>query len=351
MNEADMRQAEEHARRSLALRTSRNHATYQVLASALMARHAFAEARAVAERLVAADSTSRGSRAMLGEIELELGDYDAARRTFGTLETVRTDPLVAPRYARWEELRGHPREAALLFQDGRDRAQRGYATPPSQLAWFHWRLGDLAMRNGHLDEARLELARGLDAAPEDGRILGTLARLAAVEHRWPEAIGYGERAIARALDPATLGLLSQAYAATGDSARSSDAFHAMAVAVLDQPGPFHRAWSLFLLDRGADVAEVLSRARAELATRRDVYGWDLLGWALYRSGRPAEARDAATHALALGTRDPMLYYHAGMIGLAAGDSAAGRAALRTALEINPRWDPFQPDTARAALAR
>jgi tetratricopeptide (TPR) repeat protein len=207
------------------------------------------------------------------------------------------------------------------------------------------------MRNGRLDEARLELWRGLDAAPEDGRILGTLARLAAVEHRWPEAIGYGERAIARALDPATLGLLSQAYAATGDSARSTDAFHAMAVAVLDQPGPFHRAWSLFLLDRGADVAEVLSRARAELATRRDVYGWDLLGWALYRSGRAAEAREAATYALALGTRDPMLYYHAGMIRLAAGDSAAGRAALRTALEINPRWDPFQPDTARAALGR
>jgi hypothetical protein len=60
---------------------------------------------------------------------------------------------------------------------------------------------------------------------------------------------------------------------------------------------------------------------------------------------------AAERALALGTRDAMLWYHAGMIRLAAGDSATGRAALRTALQINPRWDPFQPDSARAALVR
>jgi hypothetical protein len=47
----------------------------------------------------------------------------------------------------------------------------------------------------------------------------------------------------------------------------------------------------------------------------------------------------------------MLWYHAGMIRLAAGDPAGGRAALRTALAINSHWDPFQPDSARAALAR
>jgi tetratricopeptide (TPR) repeat protein len=101
-SEPDLREAERHARRSLRLRTAHNGATAQVLAGALMARHAFAEAREVAERMVAADSSSRSARAMLGEIELELGDYAAARRTFGTLLTVRTDFVVAPRFARWE---------------------------------------------------------------------------------------------------------------------------------------------------------------------------------------------------------------------------------------------------------
>ena len=160
-----------------------------------------------------------------------------------------------------------------------------------------------------------------------------------------------ERALARIVDPATLGLLSQIYAAVGDSARSADALTAMAVAVLGQPGPFHRGWSLLLLEQGREVPEVLARARAELETRRDIYGWDLLAWALYRSGRAAEAVPASERALALGTRDAMLWYHAGMVRLAAGDSVGGRNALRTALRINPLWDPFQPDSARAALAR
>ncbi len=351
VSESDLREAERHARRSLGFRTAHNGATAQVLAGALMARHAFGEAREVAERMVAADSASRSARAMLGEIELELGDYAAARQTFGTLLTVRTDFVVAPRFARWEELNGRPDAAEALFRGALALAEARHGTPASQLAWFHWRLADLALRAGRADQAQVELARGLAVAPDDARLLGTMARLAAVEHRWPAAIDAGERALARVVDPATLGLLSQVYAAAGDSARSADALTAMAVAVLGQPGPFHRAWSLLLLEQGREAPEVLARARAELETRRDIYGWDLLGWALYRSGRAAEAVPASRRALALGTRDAMLWYHAGMIRLAAGDSVGGRSALRTALRINPLWDPFQPDSARAALAR
>jgi tetratricopeptide (TPR) repeat protein len=350
-SEPDLREAERHARRSLRLRTAHNGATAQVLAGALMARHAFAEAREVAEGMTAADSASRSARAMLGEIELELGDYAAARRTFGTLLTVRTDFVVAPRFARWEELNGRPEAAEALFRGALAQAQARHGTPASQLAWFHWRLADLALRAGRADEARAELTAGLAAVPDDPRLLGTMARLALVQHHWATAIDAGERALARIVDPATLGLLSQAYAAVGDSARSADALTAMAVAVLGQPGPFHRGWSLLLLEQGRDVPEVLARAQAELATRRDIYGWDLLAWALYRSGRPAEAVPASERALALGTRDAMLWYHAGMIRMAAGDSAGGRKALRMAFGINPMWDPFQPDSARAALAR
>ena len=350
-SEPDLREAERHARRSLRLRTAHNGATAQVLAGALMARHAFAEAREVAEGMVAADSSSRSARAMLGEIELELGDYAAARRTFGTLLTVRTDFVVAPRFARWEELNGHPEAAEALFRRALAQAESRHGTPPSQLAWFHWRLGDLALRNGQADEANAELTKGLEVVPDDPRLLGTMARLSAARHRWREANDEGERALVPVVDPATLGLLSQVYAAAGDSAGSADALTAMAVAVLNQPGPFHRGWSLLLLEQGREVPEVLARARAELATRRDVYGWDLLAWALYRSGRAQEAVPAADRALALGTRDAMLWYHAGMIHLAAGDSAGGRSALQTALRINPLWDPFQPDSAKAALAR
>jgi hypothetical protein len=54
-------------------------------------------------------------------------------------------------------------------------------------------------------------------------------------------------------------------------------------------------------------------------------------------------------ALSLGTQDAMLWYHAGMIDLALGDTASARRHLSAALDLNPYWHPFQPSAARAVL--
>ena len=77
---------------------------------------------------------------------------------------------------------------------------------------------------------------------------------------------------------------------------------------------FRSAWSLFLLDHDRRVPEVLAHIRRELETRHDVYGYDLLAWALHKEGRHAAARAAMTQALALGTDDPLLLRHAAAIG-------------------------------------
>jgi len=345
----DLTRAEANARRSLELRAGRNQAAFQVLAASLLAQHRFDEARAVAQRLVARDSTVPATRALLAETLLELGRYDEARAEFGRLQSYRASLSVAPRLARWEEIRGRPGQARSLLRQARDEAGRRHGMPGEQIAWFQLRLGDLALRHGRLDEAETELQQGLGAVPEDHRILAALARLESARHRWPRAIDYGERAIARAVDPATLALLYDAYAATGDSARAEDAYRAMAVAVLRQPGPFHRAWSLFLLDHGREIGTVLGKAQEELEVRKDVYGYDLVAWARYRSGRPAEAREPMARALSLGTEDAMLWYHAGMIDLALGDTASARRHLSAALDLNPYWHPFQPAAARAVL--
>jgi tetratricopeptide (TPR) repeat protein len=349
--DADLRRAEADARHSLRLRQGRNAEAFQVLASSLMGQHRFEEARSVAERLVALDSTYRPARAILGEIQLELGSYDQARHTFGMLFTSRGDLSVAPRFARWEEMRGRPAEARRLLRMARDEASRRHGMPATHIAWFHWRLGDLALRQGRLGEAEKEFEDGLAVAPDYHRLLDGLARAAAARGRWSEAIAYGERAIARNVDPAALGLLYQAYTASGDSAKAAEYYNALSVSVLGQPDTFHRLWGLLLLDRGRDVPVVLERAEREITVRRDVYGWDLLAWALYRSGRPSEAREKMRLALALGTRDASLFYHAGMIEVALGRRADARRYLETALEINPQWHPFQPDEARRVLGR
>ena len=349
-DDQDYVRAEQTARASLALRTQRNDAASVVLASALLAQHRFIEARDVARSLVVQSPEVDAYRALLGETSLELGDYAAARAAFGSLGGVARRSLsIAPRLARWAEIRGDTTAAREIMRDAVEAADERRDLPREQAAWFHLRLADLYLRQGRERGAERELRDGLAINPADHRLLAAMARLAAVRQDWREAIRYGDSAIAITLDPATLGLVSDAHAALGDTAKAAEYVAAMEVAVGQEPGAYHRAWSLFLLDHGRRVPEVLAAAQAELAGRRDIHGYDLVAWALYKSGRAAEAREPMRLARAQGTQDAMLHYHAGMIALASGDPVSARDHLERALAIAPAFDHAAPAIARATL--
>ncbi|HET9709281.1 MAG TPA: tetratricopeptide repeat protein [Gemmatimonadales bacterium] len=332
---SDVVRAEQLARTSLASRETRNAKGYSTLVATLMAEHRFVEARVAAQRLLALDSSSVPSRATLAEIEMELGDYAAARAMFGALQDQRANLAVAPRLARWLELQGQVEEARRLLTAARDSAQANPRIPREQQAWFHLRVGDVELRTGHPGNAARAYRAGLAVAPDDARLLAALARAARAQGRWQEVIRYGERSIALAPDPGTLGLVGDAYAALGDSAQAREYVHAMEAVTFAQPGGFHRAWSLFLLDHGLRVPDVLAQVQAEIHTRPDIYGWDLLGWALHRSGRDRDALPAMARALSLGTRDAMLYTHMALIERGLGHRVAAHQYIATAHAIDP----------------
>jgi len=97
--------------------------------------------------------------------------------------------------------------------------------------------------------------------------------------------------------------------------------------------------------------EMVALLRRESAERPDMLGFDLLAWALYQSGDHAGAREAILRALAVGTQEGTLYFHAGMIELALGNRRAARSHLQHALAINPRFHHLYAAQAREVLAR
>ena len=315
----DLDRAEQLARESIQRRTARNGQAFELLATALMARHAFREARTVMQRADSLAPDTPSHLALLGEIELELGEYEAAKSRFTAIHFDGEQFTIGARLARWYELTGHVDIARQFLTRAIRRVALRDDLPRPQVAWFHYRLGELELRVGQHAAADSAFRASLAINHDDARALGGLARVAAAQKRWSDAITYGAEATAVQLDPATIGTMSVAYAALGDSVQSESFARAMAVSALRQPGAIHRAWGLFLLDHGTvvDRREVLRRARRELSERHDVYGHDLLAWALFRNGRVTEARSQMAIALSQQTEDVLLTAHALAIGIGA----------------------------------
>ena len=311
----DYLKAEDFARRSLGKRTNRNASTAVTLVSVLLAQHRFTEARDIAVELVTRESDIPEYRATLGEVAMELGDYAVADSMFRSVWEQRSSLSIAPRIARWLELTNHVREAQSLLVTSRDDAVSRREVAKETKAWFQMRVGDLELRSGHLRAAEDAFRAGLAIEPDDPRLLAAMARLADSRGDHKDVIAWGERAIGLQLDPATLGLVGDAYAALGDSVKSDEYFKTLEVAVSMQPGAYHRAWSLYLLDHGYRVNEVLGKAQNELRDRKDIYGYDIVAWALEKAGRHAEAQHAMRLALRLNTPDPLLVRHARAIGV------------------------------------
>lgn len=309
----DMILAEEAARRSLRNRASHNLQAAQVLQASLLAQHRFAEARRIAVALRDGEPENAGYQASAGEIWMELGEYDSARVAFASVRAAAGDPAVAPRLARWAEINGETDKARRVMRAGLATVLKLADVPREQVAWYWMRVGDIERRAGNLAAADSAYGAGLAVRPDDYRLLSAAAHSALLQRNWTRAVDLGEQSIAQLLDPATLGTLSDAHAAMGDTAKSNEYARVLDAVVLQQPGEYHRAWSLFLLDRGRHATTIHRKVREELRTRKDIYAFDLLAWSLHKQGRHREASAAMQRALSLGTRDPQLAQHAAAI--------------------------------------
>ncbi len=333
----DVTRAAEQAERSLALRESHNEGTYSILASARLAEHDFIGALQAAQGLVATDTTDANALALEGEVLLELGRYDQAAERFRAVERSPASLSLAPRLARWYELTGHLDRAVLMARNAMRLAKANGGLSAEQQAWFLMRAGDLEAKRGRATVAAALYDSALTANAGDYRVLAAIARLDAQRGRWREAIAAGDSSVLVRLEPGTLGVLRDAWIALGDSSQASSYAAAMTASALTQPGAIHRAWGLHLVDHGERLDDVLARVRRELQTRRDVYGYDLEGWTLHALGRDREASLAMQRALGAGTEDATLWYHAGVVAAAVGDSAGARALLERALALNPTF--------------
>jgi tetratricopeptide (TPR) repeat protein len=313
-----------------------------------LARHQFGEAKAIAQKSKTLNPYKAFTFGVLGDAQVELGEYPAAIDTFQQMVDLRPDLSSYARVSYIRELHGDV-EGAI---DAMRRAVVAGGPATENTAWTQTQLGLLYFNKGDLPAAEREFRAIL--AMHQGYVpaMAGMARVHAARREWDAAIALLKQAVDVMPMPEYAILLGDVLSAAGkrDAAEQQYAL----VRVIQQ---LHRAngveldleTALFDADHDHDIPNALERARQAYAQRPSIHAADILAWTLLKAGQPGEAKRYSQEALRLGTRDALFHYHAGMIALANGERATAKSHLDQALAINPHFSPLHAPAARAAL--
>jgi tetratricopeptide (TPR) repeat protein len=318
-------------------------------AKLLLTFHRFGEALEAARRAQARNPRDHDNYGALTDALVELGDYDGAVASAQAMVDLRPDTASYSRVSYLRELHGDSKGAVEAM-----RMAVTSASPkdPEGIAWCRVHLGDSLARDGRAAEAEREYDHALFVFPDYHLALAAKARARLAAGDVDAAEGFYRRAVARVPLPEYTAALGDLYTKLGraDEARRQYELVEFVERGGAQGDTYTRQLAMFWADHDTRLDEALEVALRERAGRKDIYTADLLAWCLYKKGRHAEAKAAMDEALRLGTRDPRLLFHAGMIAVASGDRAGGAKYLRRALAISPSFDVLQADAARRALA-
>jgi tetratricopeptide (TPR) repeat protein len=353
--------AEKALEKSLVLESSHPEAASATahIADVYFAEHRFSDAIRWARRALSFKTGDVSEFATIGDCMMNLGDYAGARVAYSNLVPSISRPYMGPGLTYLRE----SRFAALDFAEGRSlqsivrmdhaiAAARSAGMRAENIAWTEYMLGFEYFRVGQIAKAENSYNASLKDYPGYHRSLAGLAELRASQGHFDESIRLYQQAISVIPMPVYVAELSDVYAKTGRTEDAKKAYELVEyiarLSALSQ-SVFNRELALFYADHDLKVDEAVTLAHNELAAREDVYTWDALAFALYKKGQDQEAAVADVNALRLGTQDPLLFFHAGMIAHARGDDRRARQYLQRALALNPHFHIFYADQARQVL--
>ncbi|HET7342188.1 MAG TPA: tetratricopeptide repeat protein, partial [Methylomirabilota bacterium] len=322
-----------------------------LLATVHFARHEFGEALRGAQAAMELNPGDPIPNAVAGDALLEMGKYDEAAQAYARLAALQGLRRPDARMAWLKFLQG---DAVGAVADMRQAVTHIARRNPSgePVAWMHYQLGELLFYQGDLAGAEAAERDALTAMPNYHRALAGAARVQAAGGRLREAADLYHKALNVIPLPEYAAALGDVYTRLGRAQEAAKQY-----ALVEYIGRlsalnkvvYNRELALFYADHDMKLPEALELARREVDARRDIYTQDVLAWALLKNGRAREAEAAIQEALKLGTPDPRLFFHAGMIYRALGDADRAREALRRALTLNPHFHVLQAEVATRAL--
>jgi tetratricopeptide (TPR) repeat protein len=314
----------------------------------LSARHRFAEALRLVEELIRKNPEEPGLRVQAADVRLDMGDYKTAEKIYREVQRKNLGLGLHTRHARLAEIKGDTTEALKRMQKAIEEEAPSALTPQGR-SWYPFRMGEMCFNAGQIDKAANHLETALELHPNYPLSLAYLGKVRVAQGKRDEAIKLYVKALSVNGDLSMLADLGDLYAKTGKDFLSRLSYEKLENSAKGQAA-FARELSLFNSNHDRNLPEALELARQDLRVRQDVYAHDTLAWALCKNKRYKEAAEAMAEALEPGTKDAVLFYHAGMIYAGLGEKDKARDYLKKALDLNPHFSLFQAEKARKALA-
>ncbi len=316
------------------------------MAALRAAQHRFTDALGLAQQAQVLNPDSPTIYGTLADAYTQLGRYDDARAAVQHMLDLHPG---TPAYTRAE----YVYELAGQLGQARDMLNQALtdASAPSDVAFCHYYLAELAFNSGDPAEALHQIQLGTTADPRYPDLLEGQAKAEAALGQTDAAVADYAQVVANVPLPQYVieaGEYLQSVGRTADAQRDYRLFDAENTLFTSNGVALDTDPTLFYADHG-DPARALTYGQAGIAIRPFLEMDDAYAWALHVNHRDTEALAWANKAAATGMRNALFAFHEGMIENTLGDTAAARADLTAALAINPHFNPLHAPEAHAAL--
>ena len=180
-------------------------------------RHEFEKSIAWAEKAIAVEPKNNDAYGLIGDANVEMGDYDAAYKHYQQMLDLRPDTSSYSRGAHLLWLMGDERKAQWLMV----KAIKAGGPFAENTAWCRAQLALMLMSTGAQLPAEQTLQDALKYTPHNYQLLIAMGRLQAAKKDYPAAISYYQQAVAGVPVHDALVALGDIYTLTGkpDEAR------------------------------------------------------------------------------------------------------------------------------------
>jgi tetratricopeptide (TPR) repeat protein len=288
--------------------------------------HRFKEAEGIARQLVVSREFVLDF-GLLGDVLMEQGRVAEAAESYQKMIDLKPFYQSYTRAAHLRWLKGDltgaidMMHAAVKAASPRDR---------ESVAWAYSRLAMYELQRGQFIEAQRMTDASLQYVPDYAAALLARGRIQLAQKRNAEAVETLTRAARLNPLPEYQWTLADALRLVN---RLDEAFALEAQLVRDGGSSDPRTLALYLSTRREGGAMAVDLARREIDNRADVFTLDALAWALASSGQIREASALMTRALAEGTKDGRLFFHASVIAAADGRPADAARWAREARKL------------------